>query len=97
MASKHARKHEVRPPRVEKKKFRLDSNDFGFICAGVSNVSIIKGTFDMIWVVCYKLTAIWAPTKNRELDDLGFIPFRFSFLFKKCDLRTLSCDFAPHN
>ena len=36
-SSKHARKHEARPPRV-KKEFRLDSNDFGFICAGVSNV-----------------------------------------------------------
>ena len=37
MASKHARKHEARPPRLGK-EFRLDSNDFGFIWAGVSNV-----------------------------------------------------------
>ena len=52
--SKHARKHETRLSRVKQqtnkqtkyktnnhinnKKFRLDSNDFGFICAGVSNV-----------------------------------------------------------
>ena len=42
MASKHARKLEARPPRVEekiRKEFRLDSNEFGFICAGISNVS----------------------------------------------------------
>ena len=35
-ASKHARKHEVRLPQV-KKELRLDSNDFGFICAAVNN------------------------------------------------------------
>ena len=41
-----------------KKKFCLDSNDFGFICAGVSNVvSYIKETSDIV-VVCYKLTVI---------------------------------------
>ena len=42
MASKHARKHEARPLRVKKKVggegFLLDSNDFGFICAGVSSM-----------------------------------------------------------
>ena len=46
MASKHARKHRIRvtlPPvkkkvRERKKEFRLDSNEFGFICAGVSNL-----------------------------------------------------------
>ena len=32
----HARKHEVRLPQV-KKELRLDSNDFGFICAAVNN------------------------------------------------------------
>ena len=31
LAPKHARKHETHPPRVKRKKFRLDSNDFGFI------------------------------------------------------------------
>ena len=46
LAPKHARKHETHPPRVKKKKkkkkrerkkeFRLDSNDCGFICAGVN-------------------------------------------------------------
>ena len=43
-------------------KFHLSSNDFGFICAGVSNVSVVKET--PIWVVSYKLTAIWAPRKK---------------------------------
>ena len=38
LAPKHARKHETHPPRVTK-KFRLDSNDFGFIWAGVSNMA----------------------------------------------------------
>ena len=44
IASKHARKHETYPPRVkkEKEKIRLDSNDFSFICAGVSNVVSYK-------------------------------------------------------
>ena len=55
MAPKHPRKHETPPPRVKKKKeeeerekerkkekFRLDSNNFGFICAGVSNVVSYK-------------------------------------------------------
>ena len=44
IASKHARRHETYPPRVkqEKEKIRLDSNDFSFICAGVSNVVSYK-------------------------------------------------------
>ena len=37
IASKHAHKHEARPPQVQN-EFRPDSNDFDFICAGVSNV-----------------------------------------------------------
>ena len=45
LAPKHARKHETHPPRVKKKKkkkFRLDSNDSGFICAGVNFVGGYK-------------------------------------------------------
>ena len=42
IAPKHAREHETRPLRVKKKKVRLHSNDFGFICAGVSNVISYK-------------------------------------------------------
>ena len=34
--------HKTRPTPVKNKKFRLDSNDFGFICAGVSNVVSYK-------------------------------------------------------
>ena len=62
IASKHARKYEARPPQVKntKKKFRLDSNDFGFICAGVSNVGGYEGN---AW--CYEPTAILAPTKKK--------------------------------
>ena len=29
--------------------------------------------------------------------DLGSNPLRLSFLFKRCGLWTLSCDFVPHN
>ena len=52
MAPKHLRKHETHPPRVKKerkkeKKFRLDSNDFGFICTCVSNV-VCKETSDLL-------------------------------------------------
>ena len=50
-ASKDARKmRRVRPKFKKWEKFRLDSNDFGFICAGVSNVGGYK-TPDLIWVV----------------------------------------------
>ena len=38
LAPKHARKHEAHPSRVKKKEFLLDSNDCGFICAGVNFV-----------------------------------------------------------
>ena len=39
IASKHTRFHKVRPAHVKKKKdFHLNSNDFGFICHGVSHV-----------------------------------------------------------
>ena len=38
IASKHARKHEARPDQ-RKREFCLDSDDFGFVCAGVSNVA----------------------------------------------------------
>ena len=41
MASKHAGKDEARPPRVQS-EFCLDSNDFGFICAAVSNAGSCK-------------------------------------------------------
>ena len=37
IAAKRAYRHGAHPPRVQK-EFRLDSNDFGFICAVVSNV-----------------------------------------------------------
>ena len=43
--AKQARKHEAHPPRVKKKEekeCRLDSNDFGFIWAGISNIVSYK-------------------------------------------------------
>ena len=49
LAPKHVRKHETYPPRVKKerkkrrrKEFCLDSNDCGFICAGVNVVGGYK-------------------------------------------------------
>ena len=41
LAPKHALKHKTHPPQV-KKKFCLNSNDFGFIWAGVSNMVSYK-------------------------------------------------------
>ena len=67
LAPKHARKHESHLPRV-KKEFRLGSNDSGFIWAGGSNI-VIKQTSDIIWVVCNKLSTVWAPTKDCSLAD----------------------------
>ena len=68
IASKHARKHEARPPRVKINKICLDSNAFGFICAGViwATRAVIKETSNIIWVVCHKLTAIWTPLKENQ-------------------------------
>ena len=45
---------------LQERKSCLDSNDFGFICAGVSNMVSYKTN---IWVVCHKLPAIWASSK----------------------------------
>ena len=36
------RKHHTDESAPGKKKFRLDSNDFGFVCAGISNVVSYK-------------------------------------------------------
>ena len=63
--------HTMADVKKKKKRFCLNSNDFGFICAGVSNVVSyiynINKTSDITWVVCYKLTAIWASSKNYKL------------------------------
>ena len=48
LAPNHALKHETHSPRVKEEKrkkereFRLDSNDCGFICAGVNFVGGYK-------------------------------------------------------
>ena len=41
IASKHAHKHEARPPPVQN-EFRPDSNDTDLMCVGVSNVGGYK-------------------------------------------------------
>ena len=43
LAPKHVRRHEAHPPWV-KKEFRLDSNDCGFICAGVNFLAAVNDT-----------------------------------------------------
>ena len=53
----------------QREKFRLDSNDFVLFVQGQATWSVIKETSDIIWVVCYKLTAVWASSKNRSLAD----------------------------
>ena len=51
LAPKHPRKHETQPPRG-KGRFRLDSNDFGFICSDVSDAVSYKRN------VCYNLSCL---------------------------------------
>ena len=51
LAPKHARKHEAHPPRIKIKEFRLESNDCGFICAGVNFV----GGYKMTCLVLFEL------------------------------------------
>ena len=46
------------------KRVRLDSNDFGFIWAGEATRSVMKQMSDIMWVVCNKVTTVWAPTKK---------------------------------
>ena len=69
LAPKHARKHETHPPRVKKDELRLDSNDCGFICAGVNFVGGYKWHALFYWVVCNKRTTVWTPTKNCSSAD----------------------------
>ena len=71
IAFKHARRHEARPPRVEK-EFRLDSNDFDFICTGESIVDGYKKEKLTNLRDCYKLTAIFST--NEKL----FVSWQFS-------------------
>ena len=48
-ASKHAREHEARPPQTQE-EFRLDSNNFGFICDGIVSVdSYTKTPYALSW------------------------------------------------
>ena len=79
LAPKHARIHEAHPPRV-KKKFCLDSNDFGFIWAGVATWSVTKQTSDIIRVVSNKLTTVWAPTNKQKKQIL--VSWQFSGVTK---------------
>ena len=42
----------------ERKEFRLNSDDFGFICAGVSNVAVIKETPNIKKRLIYNLSCL---------------------------------------
>ena len=44
-----------------------------------------------------KCDPVWSRGTAGKQKDLGSIPLRLSFLFKSCDLWTLSYDFVPHN
>ena len=67
------RKHEAHPPWVKKERkkeeFRLDSNNFGFIWASVSNVVSYKTNVWYNLSCLNKLTNVWAPTKYCSLSD----------------------------
>ena len=73
MTSKHARKHEARPPRLKKrekrKRFPSRLKRFGLFLLANATGPVIKETHDITWVTCYKHTAIWAPVKNCPLAD----------------------------
>ena len=53
----------------KEKEFRLDSNDCGFICAGVNFVGGYKWHALFYFSCLYKLTTVWAPAKNCSLAD----------------------------
>ena len=44
-----------------------------------------------------KYEPVWPTGKAGKQKDLGLNPLRLSFLFKRCGLWTLSCDFVPHD
>jgi len=69
---KRVRKHEARLLRI--KKSHLDLNNFGFICAGVSNVCGYKRTAWNNLSCLLKLTAIWAPAKSCLLANSFWRP-----------------------
>ena len=65
------------------------------ICPKMSpEYTIIPCTVSRLFVSRFGLTVRRYAGKRK---DLGSIPLRLSFLFKSCDLWTLSSDFVPHN
>ena len=70
LAPKQARKHEMHPPRIKnkkKKKKRVPSRfkRLVLVLYGLGKQhGNIKQTSNIIWVVCNKLTTVWAPTKK---------------------------------
>ena len=73
LAPKHARKHETHPHRVEKeeKEFRLDSNDCGFICAGVNFVGGYKW-HALFYLSCLEQTYYCFSTNKKLLVSWQF-------------------------
>ena len=73
LAPKHARKHETHPPRVKKKGRRVASRFqrlWFYLCwCKLCWRLYWNDTPCFIWVVCNKITTIWAPTKNCSLAD----------------------------
>ena len=66
LAPKHPRKHETHPPLVKKKKKRVPSRfkrSWFYLCWR-KLCWHINDTPSFIWVVCNKLTTVWAPTKK---------------------------------
>ena len=71
---------------LKKKKFHLDPKDYGCICTGANSMGSYKrNSRSYISVVCYELTAIWAPMKNCPLAEKfkppkdKFFPFSSHF------------------
>ena len=68
-ATWHPRKHETHPPRVKKRSSVSIQTILVLSELAEATWSFIKQTSDIIWVVCYKLTAVWASSKNCSLTD----------------------------
>ena len=77
IAPKLPRKHETHPPwvkwkeRKKKKTFRLDSNDFSFISAGVSNVLSYKRN---VW---YNLSCLLQTYCRLSIIEKLFVSWQF--------------------
>ena len=56
-----------------------------------------KACISRLISIRFRWEQVWPSGKAGKQKDLGSNPLRLSFLFKRCGLWTLFCDFVPHN